>query len=37
MAAGLDYVPLPESLVKLIQSSWTQIKDATGKPVFTAK
>ena len=37
MAAGLDYVPLPESLVKVIQSSWTQIKDATGKPVFTAK
>ena len=37
MAAGLDYVPLPESLVKLIQSSWTQIKDASGKPVFTAK
>ncbi len=37
MAAGLDYVPLPESLVKLIQSSWAQIKDASGKPVFTAK
>ena len=37
MADELDYVPLPESLVKLIHASWAQIKDATGKPVWTAK
>jgi phosphate transport system substrate-binding protein len=33
MAADLDYVPLPDSLVKLIQTSWGQMKDASGKPV----
>ena len=37
MAAGLDYVPLPESLVKLIHSSWGQIKDTSGKPVLSAQ
>ena len=26
MAADLDYVPLPDSLVKEIKNSWTQIK-----------
>ncbi|MBK7356148.1 MAG: phosphate ABC transporter substrate-binding protein PstS [Propionivibrio sp.] len=34
MAMELDYVPLPDSLVKLIHSSWAQLKDATGKPVM---
>jgi phosphate transport system substrate-binding protein len=35
MAADLDYVPLPESLTKLIRAAWkTQIKDAAGKPVW---
>ena len=33
MADELDYVPLPESLVNLIHSSWGQLKDASGKPV----
>ena len=33
MADELDYVPLPDSLVKLIRASWGQIKDASGKPV----
>ncbi len=33
MAGDLDYVALPESLIKLIHSSWKQIKDTTGKPV----
>jgi phosphate transport system substrate-binding protein len=38
MATELDYVPLPDATVKLIKSvAWTQIKDATGKSVFTAK
>lgn len=33
LAQELDYVPLPDNLVKLIESSWEQIKDASGKPV----
>jgi phosphate transport system substrate-binding protein len=36
MAQDLVYVPLPESLVKLIHGAWGNIKDAAGKPVFTA-
>jgi phosphate transport system substrate-binding protein len=35
LAMDLDYVPLPDSVVKMIQSSWKkQIKDARGKPVW---
>ena len=35
LAAALDYVPMPEGVVKLIQSSWkAQLKDASGKPVY---
>lgn len=35
LAMQLDYVPLPDSVVALIQSSWKdQIKDASGKPVW---
>jgi phosphate transport system substrate-binding protein len=35
LAMDLDYVPLPDSVVKLIQGTWkTQIKDASGKPVW---
>lgn len=38
MAESLDYVPLPEATVKMIASkAWSQIKDASGKPVFSAK
>ncbi len=37
MALDLDYVPLPDSLVKLIYASWGSIKDASGKPVLSAK
>ena len=33
MADELDYVPLPESLINLIHSSWGQLKDVSGKPV----
>ena len=36
MATELNYVPLPDSLVKLIHSSWSQLKDASGKPVVAA-
>ena len=35
MADELDYVPMPDSVVKLIRSAWkAQIKDAAGKPVY---
>ena len=35
LAQDLDYVPLPDSVVKLIQFSWrSQIKDVSGKPVL---
>lgn len=37
MAQDLDYVALPAETVKLINASWAQIKDASGKPVFVAK
>ncbi len=34
MAEELDYVPLPDAVVNLIQTNWkSQIKDAAGKPV----
>ncbi len=33
MAADLDYVPLPDSLIKQINASWSNIKDAAGKSV----
>ncbi|MDH4229827.1 MAG: phosphate ABC transporter substrate-binding protein PstS [Nitrospirota bacterium] len=35
-AVALDYVPLPDSVVKLIHSAWGDIKGADGKPVWTA-
>jgi phosphate transport system substrate-binding protein len=35
MAEELDYVPLPDNVVKLIAESWkSQIKDASGKPLW---
>ncbi len=37
MAEDLDYVPLPESLIKLIRTTWANVKDASGKPVYVAK
>lgn len=34
MAESLDYVPMPDSVVKLIHAAWkAQIKDAAGKPL----
>ena len=37
MAEALDYVPLPDSVVKQIESTWSsEIKGADGKPVFAA-
>jgi phosphate transport system substrate-binding protein len=35
MADELDYVPMPDPVVKLIQSAWkSQLKDASGKAVY---
>ena len=35
LATDLDYVPLPESVTKLIADAWTkEIKDAAGRPVW---
>jgi phosphate transport system substrate-binding protein len=35
MADELDYVPMPDSVVKLIQAVWkAQIKDASGKALY---
>ncbi len=38
MAEQLDYVPMPDSVVSLVQKAWsTEIKGADGKPVWPAK
>jgi phosphate transport system substrate-binding protein len=34
MAADLDYVPMPEPVVKEIQASWKNVTDASGKTVY---
>ncbi|MEO8249684.1 MAG: phosphate ABC transporter substrate-binding protein PstS [Burkholderiales bacterium] len=33
-AIALDYVPMPESVEKMIHEAWARIKGADGKPVF---
>jgi phosphate transport system substrate-binding protein len=36
MAEELDYVPMPESVVKLVETTWkNEIKDGAGKAVWT--
>jgi len=34
MADELDYVPIPEAVVKEIQASWKTVTDASGKAVY---
>jgi phosphate transport system substrate-binding protein len=35
MAEKLDYVPMPDSVVKLVENTWKkEVKDASGKTVF---
>ncbi|HCA27766.1 MAG TPA: phosphate ABC transporter substrate-binding protein PstS [Betaproteobacteria bacterium] len=34
MAAELDYIPMPNKVVKLIKAEWKQIKDTNGNPVY---
>ncbi len=37
MADDLDYVPMPEAVVKMVEETWKKdIKDASGKPIWTA-
>ncbi|WP_042704057.1 phosphate ABC transporter substrate-binding protein PstS [Azospirillum sp. B506] len=36
MATELDYVPMPEAVVSLVQKTWSQTIQADGKPVWTA-
>ena len=34
-AAELDYVPMPASVVKLVQDSWkANLKDASGQAIY---
>lgn len=33
VAADLDYVPMPKSVIAAIEKSWGEIKDTAGKPV----
>ena len=34
LAVDLDYVPLPANVVKAVEGSWKDIKDASGKAVL---
>ena len=34
MAEELDYIPMPENVVKLIYKEWKQIKSREGKPIM---
>jgi phosphate transport system substrate-binding protein len=35
-AESLDYVPMPARVARLVESTWTEIKDADGKRVWAA-
>ena len=37
MAAELNYVPLPDATIKLIHKAWTEVKDGSGKAVWSGK
>ena len=37
MAKKLDYVPMPESVVKLVEATWAKEITSGGKPVWPAK
>jgi phosphate transport system substrate-binding protein len=34
MAEELDYIPMPDNVVSLIESKWKEVKDPAGKPIF---
>ena len=33
VAASLDYVAMPDSVIPAIEKAWSQVTDASGKPV----
>jgi phosphate transport system substrate-binding protein len=37
LAEELDYVPMPEAVIKMVEQSWKQIKGPDGKPVWTGR
>ena len=37
LADELDYVPMPENVVKLVEQNWQQIKGPDGKPVWIGR
>jgi phosphate transport system substrate-binding protein len=37
LADDLDYVPMPENVVKLVEQNWQQIKGPDGKAVWTGR
>jgi phosphate transport system substrate-binding protein len=34
MAGELDYIPMPDAVVKMIETSWKGLKGADGKAVY---
>jgi hypothetical protein len=34
LAEALDYVPMPDNVVALVQEEWAKIKDPAGKSIF---
>ena len=34
MALDLDYIPMPDNVVRLVKAEWKKIQDASGKPVY---
>ena len=34
MALALDYIPMPDNVVKLVKAEWKKIQNAAGKPVY---
>jgi phosphate transport system substrate-binding protein len=34
MAGSLDYIPLPDKVVKIVKNNWKDIKDKNGKSVY---
>jgi phosphate transport system substrate-binding protein len=37
LADDLDYVPLPDATIKAISKAWAEIKDGSGKQIWTGK
>jgi len=33
-AESLDYVPLPDAVIKMIRASWAKVTDGAGKPIY---